>query len=65
MKVTLLLRKDVNPCDHMNCIERFQEPILPPKESFYNVLNHEYISNEDRADANGVLHSFKCQKMGA
>ena len=46
-KVPLLLRKGVYPYDYMNCVERFQEPTLPPKESFYNVLNDEHISDED------------------
>ena len=33
-KVPLLLRKDVYPYDHMDCMGRFEEPTLPPKESF-------------------------------
>ena len=37
-RVPLLLRKGVYPYDHMDCVERFKEPTLPPKESFYNVL---------------------------
>ena len=37
-KVPLLLRKGVYPYDHMDCMGRFEELSLPPKELFYNVL---------------------------
>ncbi len=42
-KVHLLLRKGVYPNDHMDCVERFEEPALPPKEAFYSVWNDEHI----------------------
>ncbi|CAB4036791.1 Hypothetical predicted protein [Paramuricea clavata] len=63
-KVQLLLRKGVYPYDHMDCIERFEEPTLPPKGSFYNVLNDEQISDGDYAHATSVFKSFVCQNMG-
>jgi hypothetical protein len=31
-KVPLLLRKGVHPYDYMDCVERFEESTLPPKE---------------------------------
>ena len=63
-KVPLLLRKGVYPYDHMDCVERFEESTLPPKESFYNVLNDEQVSDEDYAHATSVFNSFACQNMG-
>ena len=63
-KLPLLLRKGVYPYDHVDCVERFEEPSLPPKESFYNVLNDEEISDEDYAHATSVFNSFACQNMG-
>ncbi len=63
-KVPLLLRKGVYPYDYMDGVERFQEPTLPPKESFYNVLNDEHISDEYYAHAISVFNSFACRNMG-
>jgi hypothetical protein len=63
-KVPLLLRKGVYPYDHMDCVEKFEESTLPPKESFYNVLNDEQVSDEDYAHATSVFNSFACQNMG-
>ena len=63
-KVPLLLRKGVYPYDHMDHVERFEESTLPPKESFYNVLNDEHISDEDYTHATSVFNSFTCQNMG-
>ncbi len=34
-KVALLLRKGVYPYDHMDCLERFEEPTLPKKEALF------------------------------
>ena len=48
----------------MDHIERFEELTLPSKESFYNILNDEQISDEDYAYANSVLNSFACHVMG-
>ena len=48
----------------MDGVERFQEPTLPPKESFYNVLNDEHISDKDYAHAISVFNSFACRNMG-
>ena len=63
-KVPLLLRKGVYPYDYMDCVERFEESTLPPKESFYNVLNDEQVSDEDYTHATSVFNSFACQNMG-
>jgi hypothetical protein len=48
----------------MDCVERFEEPALPPKEAFYSVLNDEHISDEDYVHATNVFNSFVCRNMG-
>ena len=48
----------------MDHVERFEESTLPPKESFYKVLNDEHISDEDYTHATSVFNSFMCQNMG-
>ena len=63
-KVPLLLRKGVYPYDHIDHVERFEESTLPTKESFYNILNDEQISDEDYAHATSVFNRFACQNMG-
>ncbi len=63
-KVALLLRKGVYPYDHMDCVESFEEPTLPKKEAFYNVLNDEHISDEDYAHATSVFNNFASRNMG-
>ncbi|XP_028415651.1 uncharacterized protein LOC114544475 [Dendronephthya gigantea] len=63
-KISLLLRKGIYPYDYMDCTERFNEPTLPSKESFYNVLNDEHISDEDYAHATNVFNKFACRNMG-
>ncbi len=62
--VALLLGKGVYPYDHMDCVERFEEPTLPKKEEFYNVLNDEHISDEDYAHTTSVFNNFACRNMG-
>ena len=42
-KFVLLLRKGVNPYEHMDSCENFDENILPPKEALYINLNLEDI----------------------
>ncbi len=63
-KVHLLLRKGVYPYDHMNCVERFEEPAIPPKEAFCSMLNDEHISDEDYVHTTKVFNSFVCRNMG-
>ena len=63
-RVPLFLRKGVYAYDLMDCVERFKEPTLLPKELFYNVLNDEKISDEDYNHAIRVFEAFSCQSMG-
>ena len=55
-KFILLLRKGVYPYEYMDNWERFNETLLPNKESFYSNLNME--NNDD------VLKRFKLKIFG-
>ena len=47
----LLLRKGIYPYEYMDSGEKFNEALLPDKESFYSNLNLESITVEDYAHA--------------
>ena len=44
--------------------ERFNETMLPPKESFYSELNLEHISDKDFLHAQKVWDVFEIRKLG-
>ena len=46
-KFALLLKKGVYPYEYMDSWERFNEALLPSKESFYSELHKEDITDED------------------
>ena len=46
-QLSLLLRKDVCPYDYVDCMKKFDETSLPPKEAFYSKLTGEGITDED------------------
>ena len=46
-KFALLLKKGVYPYEYMDSWERFNEALLPSKESFYSELHKEAITDED------------------
>ena len=46
-RFVLLFRKGVYPYEYMDNWERFNETLLPPKESFYSELNLEDFSDKD------------------
>ena len=46
-KFILLLRKGVYPYEYIDNWRKFNETLLPDKESFYNELNKEGITDED------------------
>ena len=54
-KFILLLRKGVYPYEYMDNWERFDEKLLPSKESFYSNLNMENIN---------VFKRFKLKNLG-
>ena len=58
-KSILLLRKAVYPYEYMDNWERFNETLLPSKESFYSNLNMEDIDDIDYRHGNNVFNKFK------
>ena len=63
-KFILLLRKGVYPYECMDNWERFDETLLPSKESFYSNLNMENIDDIDYRHGNNVFKRFKLKNLG-
>ena len=63
-KFILLLRKGVYPYEYMGNWERFNETLLPSKESFYSNLNMENIDDIDYRHGNNVFKRFKFKNLG-
>ena len=63
-KFILLLRKGVYPYEYMDNWERFDETLLPNKESFYSNLNMENIDDIDYRHGNNVFKRFKLKNLG-
>ena len=63
-KSILLLRKAVYPYEYMDNWERFNETLLPSKESFYSNLNMEDIDDIDYRHGNNVFNKFKLNNLG-
>ena len=63
-KFYLLLRKGIYPYEYMDSWKRFNETQLPDKESFYNELNKEGVTDEDYAHAQKVWKEFNIKNLG-
>ena len=63
-KFEFLLRKGVYPYEYMDSWKRFEEELLPDKESFYSELNKEGITNEDYAHAQKVWDALNIKNLG-
>ena len=63
-KFILLLRKGVYPYEYMDNWERFNETLLPSKESFYSNLDMENIEDIDYRHGNNVFNKFKLNNLG-
>ena len=63
-KFILLLRKGVYPYEYMDNWERFDETLLPSKESFYSNLNMENIDDIDYRHGNNVFKRFELKNLG-
>ena len=61
-KFLLLLRKGIYPYEYMDNSERFNETMLPAKNSFYSEFNLEDINNEDYKQI--VWDTFNMQNLG-
>ena len=57
-KFIMLLRKGVYPYEYIDEWDKFNEKVLPCKESFYSNLTLENISEIDYAHANNVFKKF-------
>ena len=58
-----MLRKGVYPYDYVDCMKKFDETSLPPKEAFYSKLTGEGITDEDYQHAQTVLKEFNIESM--
>ena len=59
-----MLRKGAYPYEYMDNWERFNETLLPSKESFYSNLNMENIDDIDYKHGNNVFKRFKLNNLG-
>ena len=60
----MLLRKGVYPYEYIDGWDRFNEKIIPCKESFYSNLTLENISETDYAHANNIFKKFNINNLG-
>ena len=58
------MRKGVYPYDYIDNWERFNETLLPSKESFCSNLNMENIDDIDYRHGNNVFKRFKFKNLG-
>ena len=60
----MLLRKGVYPYEYIDEWDKFNEKIIPSKESFYSYLTLEDITKTDYAHANNVFKKFNINNLG-
>ena len=63
-KFIMLLRKGVYPYEYIDEWDKFNEMIIPSKESFYSNLTLENISETDYAHTNNVFKKFNINNLG-
>ena len=63
-KFIMLLRKGVYPYEYIDEWDKFNEKVLPGKESFYSNLTLENISEIDYAHGNNVFKKFNINNLG-
>ena len=63
-KFIMLLRKGVYPYEYIDEWDKFNEKIIPSKESFYSNLTLENISETDYAHVNNVFKTFNINNLG-
>ena len=59
----MLLRKGVYPYEYIDEWDKFNEIVLPGKDSFYSNLTLENISETDYAHANNVFKKFNINNL--
>ena len=60
----MLLRKGVYPYEYIDEWDKFNEKVLPGKDSFYSNLTLENISEIDYAHANNVFKKININNLG-
>ena len=63
-KFLILLRKGVYPYEYMDGWDKFNEKVLPDKDSFCSNLTMEDISETDYTHANNVFKKFNINNLG-
>ena len=63
-KFIMLLRKGVYPYEYIDEWDKFNEKVLPGKESFYSNLTLVNISEKDYAHANNVFKKLNINNLG-
>ena len=63
-KFIMLLRKGVYPYEYIDGWDKFNEKIIPSKESFYSNLTLEDITKTDYAHANNVFKKININNLG-
>ena len=63
-KFIMLLRKGVYPYEYIDGWDKFNEKIIPSKDSFYSNLTLENISETDYAHANNVFKKININNLG-
>ena len=63
-KFIILLRKGAYPYEYMDGWNKFNEKIIPSKESFYSNLTLENITEVDYIHANIVFKTFELNNLG-
>ena len=63
-KFVILLRKGVYPYEYMDGWDKFNEKLIPSKESFYSSLTLENITEIDYIHANNIFKTFKLNNLG-
>ena len=63
-KFLILLKKGVYPYEYMDEWNKFNEKVLPSKESFYSNLTLENITKTDYAHAKNVFKKFNINNLG-
>ncbi|XP_026825441.1 uncharacterized protein LOC113561963 [Ooceraea biroi] len=60
----LLTRKGVFPYEYVDCAEKLEDTCLPSRESFYNSLTGNTVSESDYAHAVNVWQRFAIRTLG-
>ena len=63
-ELELVTKKGVYPYDYTSDFSKFEEVELPPKMTFYSILNAEDISDDDYLHAQNVWKTFNMKNIG-